>query len=131
MEGNCFLRGKKQGTNKNYLELRQKEVNLRQCGAVEKACLLSSASAAFRQLCEHDLEEILQRFTRYLHDSIQCGAWHTESAWANFLHLPQRVSQMLLYLWLGLTQLEWLPRGLQSVSMLSISSVVQFHPRAT
>ena len=59
MKGNCFLRGKKKKrANKNYLELRQKEVSLRQGSVREKARLLSSANSAFPQLCEQDVGEI-------------------------------------------------------------------------
>lgn len=52
-----------------------------------------------------------------LHDSIQTSAQHTERAQSgDFTLLPPPTSwgvpQTQLHLWLDLTQLEWLPRGL-------------------
>lgn len=73
-----------------------------------------------------------------MHDSIQCSAWHTERVqsgeFLSFPHLPQGVSQTLLHLWLDLTQLEWLLRGLQSESKLLVTrqgACTEPHPYAT
>lgn len=60
-----------------------------------------------------------------MHDSIQCSALHTERVQSaeslSFPHLHQGVPQILLHLWLDLTQPEWLLRGLQSVSKLLVT----------
>lgn len=63
-----------------------------------------------------------------LHDSIQPSGQHTGSAQVNFLHVPQRVPQTLLPLWLDLTQLEPLPGGLWLASTLSVSFAMQRPP---
>lgn len=66
-----------------------------------------------------------------LHDSIQevaASSQHTGSARVNFLHIPQRVPQALLPLWLDLTPLEPLPGDLWLASTLSVSVVMQCPP---
>ena len=61
-----------------------------------------------------------------LHDSIQevdASGQHTGSARVNFLHVPQRVPQTSLPLWL-----EPLPGGLWLASTLSVSFAMQRPP---